>query len=251
MRTVLLGIAISLLSVSPVRAELAAQPVDTVVGESELIVVAKVMAVSGKEDDKAYATAQVLEIWKGGPLDYVEFLAEPTWACDITEAHVGETVVLFLIRGEPSRSYLIDNSGGGRLPIQVVDNVSFATSHGHPVLPDWIPTTPGLAVDEFSRLVRLDVLRELVAVSSRTLSNKLREGFEIASKDQQGAMEDLVAIKTVVLEAMLHRDSAIEEIRWLSPQRAMVHCQRIGVGRWLYIVEKEHDKWTIGWNGAF
>jgi hypothetical protein len=169
MRILLLATAIALLPFTSMRSELAAQPLETSVFESELIVLAKVTAMSAKDDDKMYATAQVLETWKGTPTKYVEFLAEGTWACDMTEAHVGETVVLFLVRGEPSRSYLIDGSGGGRLPVQVVDDIAYATSLGYLVLPDWVHTTAATEDHEYPRLVRLDTLRELVAVTLRAL----------------------------------------------------------------------------------
>jgi hypothetical protein len=171
MRTLLLAIVVALLPLTPVRAELAAQPLETVVFESELIVLAKVTTISKKDDDRAYATAQVLESWKGAPGNYVEFVAELTWSCDYTEAHVGETVVLFLVRGEPSRSYLIDGAGGGRLPIQAVDGVSFASTIGYIVLPDWVPTTPVVADREYPRLIRLDTLRQLVEAAIRALGS--------------------------------------------------------------------------------
>ena len=167
MRTLLLVIAVVLLPLVPLHGELAAQPLETVVGESELIVVATVTAVSASSTDKAYATAQVLETWKGTPTKYVEFLAELTWACDMTEAHTGETVVLFLVRGEPSRSYLIDGAGGGRLPVQVVGDIAYASSLGYIVLPDWIHTTPATEGREYPRLIRLDTLREVVAATLR------------------------------------------------------------------------------------
>jgi hypothetical protein len=169
MRTLLLVLSVSLLPVLPLYGELAAQPLETVVWESELIVVGKVTAVSEHGTEKSYATANVLETWKGAPQESVEFLAEPTWACALTEAFVGETVVLFLIRGEQSRSYLIDGSGGGRLPVQVVGDIAFASSLGYPILPDGIETMRATNDSEYPRLVRLHTLREAVEAMLRVL----------------------------------------------------------------------------------
>jgi len=162
MRAPLLVIAVAVLAVSRLRGEVASQRLETVVWESELVVVAKVTAVSPHGRDKSYATTTVLETWKGTPKPTVEFLAEPSWACDISEAQVGETVVLFLVRGEPSRSYLLDVSGGGRMPIQVERDIEFASASGYIILPDAIGTTPATKDSEYPRLVRLDTLREAV-----------------------------------------------------------------------------------------
>ncbi|MDQ6655444.1 MAG: hypothetical protein M3Y80_06500 [Verrucomicrobiota bacterium] len=141
---------------------MASQPLETVVWESELIVVAKVTAVSLHGSEKSYATAKVVEVWRGTPPPAVEFLAEPACACDISEAQAGETVVLFLVRGQPSRSYLLDASGGGRMSLQVEHDIEFASASGYIILPDAFKTTPATKDGEYPRLVRLDTLREAV-----------------------------------------------------------------------------------------
>ena len=162
MRTLLLLIGCVALTVSNLPAEMASQPLEVVVWESELIVVAKVAAVSPHGSEKSYATATVVEIWKGTSPPAVEFLAEPSWACDISEAEVGETVVLFLVRGESSRSYLLAASGGGRMPIQVERDIQFVSASGYIILPDAIETTLATKDSEYPRLVRLDTLRQAV-----------------------------------------------------------------------------------------
>ena len=161
MRALTLIFACAALTISRVRAEMASQPLEVVTSESELIVVAKVTAVSTRPD-KIYATAQVLQTWKGTSGPTVEFLAEPWWACDISEAHAGETAVLFLVRGEQSRSFLLDAAGGGRMPVRIASDIEFASASCYVILPDAVESTPETKDTECPRLVRLDKLREAV-----------------------------------------------------------------------------------------
>jgi hypothetical protein len=77
-----------------------------------VIVIAKVKSVTSGGGNKEYALGDVSEIWKGEKVKEVEFLATPsTDVCDESQAHVGETVVLFLEKSEKSRSYAIVHSG--------------------------------------------------------------------------------------------------------------------------------------------
>ena len=62
---------------------------------ADVIVVAEEADVS-KYEGTWVATARVKEVWKGEVGDSVRFIAEPTWACDVSTAGVGNTVVLFL-----------------------------------------------------------------------------------------------------------------------------------------------------------
>src|SRR5260370_38793630 len=46
------------------------------------------------------ATARVSEVWKGNTGHEVRYLASSTWICDISDAKVGDRVVLFLMTPE-------------------------------------------------------------------------------------------------------------------------------------------------------
>jgi hypothetical protein len=115
-----LPVLLTLASVFPLHAKVGFMSLEELINQAELIVVAKVEKVSGPIDNKRYAEAKVTEVWKGAQLETVEFLASPTWACDVSDAVKGETVVLFLIKRKQSRSYQIVHSGRGRMPQRAV-----------------------------------------------------------------------------------------------------------------------------------
>jgi hypothetical protein len=168
MRALVVFIALMVFSASRLSAEVAAESLAQLSWESELIVVAEVTAVSPHGADKSYATVRILETWKGKPGTSVEFLAEPWWACDISEAHAGETAVLFLVRGEQSRSYMLNAEGGGRMPIRTIRGKRHAAVLGNVFLPPTTRTIDGPWREYTSvRSVPLDTLRDLVAATLR------------------------------------------------------------------------------------
>ena len=99
--------------------------------------------LKGQVIGKRYAKAKVAEVWKGTPTERVEFLASRTWTCDISEAKKGETVLLFLIKSNKSRSYAIAHSGRGRMPLRAVEGKSYATFWLDVRLPKDTPTIDG------------------------------------------------------------------------------------------------------------
>ena len=102
-------------------------------------------------------------MWKGTNTATVEFLASPTWTCDISEAKKGETVLLFLTKSGKSRSYAIAHSGRGRLPLRTVAGKSYATFWPGVILPKDIPTIDGPEPKwDFIRSVEVTLLRDLV-----------------------------------------------------------------------------------------
>src|SRR5262245_55917595 len=107
MRTLLLTVLVMVLAGSPVSAMVAGIQLEELVKCSDLIVVATVESVSDPLIGKRYAKAKVAEVWKGARTETVRFLAAPSWTCDVTDAKKGETVVLFLIKSNGSRSYQI------------------------------------------------------------------------------------------------------------------------------------------------
>ncbi len=120
------------------------------------------------------ATARVLEVWKGNTGHEVRYLASSKWICDISDAKVGERVVLFLMRPKdwpadwPFR--VIAHAGRGRMPIRDVEGKAFATIWTEDVrLPKGVMTIPGPETKyEFIRSVELSRLRWTVGAMGRT-----------------------------------------------------------------------------------
>jgi hypothetical protein len=144
-------------------AKIRAVEFSNLVASSELIVVAEVESVSSPFIGNRYAKARVHEVWKGNKSATVEFLASATWTCDISEAKKGETVLLFLSKSDKSRSYAIEHSGRGRLPIRTVGGKSYATFWSDVILPQNVPTVDGPDPEwSFIRSVEIARLRDLV-----------------------------------------------------------------------------------------
>jgi hypothetical protein len=116
------------------------------------------------------ATARVLEVWKGNTGHEVRYLASSTWICDISDAKVGERVVLFLMRPKDWPFMMIAHAGTGRMPIRDVEGKAFATIWTEVVrLPKGVMTIPGPATKyEFIRSVELSQLRWTVGAMGRT-----------------------------------------------------------------------------------
>jgi hypothetical protein len=120
------------------------------------------------------ATARVMEVWKGNTGHEVRYVASSTWVCDISNAKIGERVVLFLMTPEdwpkdwPFR--LLAHSGRGRMLIRDVEGKAFATIRTHDVrLPKGLMTIPGPETKyEFYRSVELSQLRWTVGAMGRT-----------------------------------------------------------------------------------
>lgn len=147
----------------PGRAKVASIPLDEMIDASEVVVVAQVESVSRTFIffGSRYAQAKVLEVWKGNPGAEIEFLASPTWTCDISDAEVGETAVLFLERS--GSSYVIAHSGRGRLPIRQIEGRPYGTIWPGVILPENVGTRPGPDPEySFIESVSVDDLRAFV-----------------------------------------------------------------------------------------
>jgi len=177
-------IVISALAILPTSAEARVAPITLkeLVDSSDLIVVAYETKVEdrpgelklGEEDvirsPIKVATARILEVWKGKTGPDVHYIASPTWTCDISEARVGEQVVLFLSKSEGVPFMLIGHAGRGRMPIRDVEGKAFATIWTHDIrLPKGVMTIPGPETKyEFMRSVELSQLRWTVGAMDRT-----------------------------------------------------------------------------------
>ena len=124
------------------------------VNSSDLIVVARETKVEDGPADLnlgeevrspvKVATARIVEVWKGKAGPDVRYIASPTWTCDISEAKVGEQVVLFLSKSKRVPFMLIEHSGRGRMPIRDVNGKPHATIWvGDVQLPQGVATIPG------------------------------------------------------------------------------------------------------------
>jgi len=166
MRTSLLIALVALLTATQSFAKVAYVQFSDLVASCDLIVLAKVESVSSPLIGRKYAKARVTEVWKGTNAAMVEFLASPTWTCDISEARKGETVLLFLAKSKKSRSYAIAHSGRGRLPLRTVDGKSYATFWSDVILPNGTPTIDGPEPQwNFIRSVEVAALRDIVKMT--------------------------------------------------------------------------------------
>jgi hypothetical protein len=116
------------------------------------------------------ATARVLEVWKGNAVREVRYLASPSWICDISDAKVGERVVLFLVKPKDLPFRVIAHSGRGRMPLRDVKGKSYATIWADDVrLPKGVVTISGAETKyEFIRSIDLSLLRSTVKAVGRT-----------------------------------------------------------------------------------
>ncbi len=146
------------------QAKVMPQPLSELVALSDRIVLARVISVSEGPDGLKHARADVREIWKGRPENEVGFLASRTWACDVSFAEAGESVVLFLVWSETRGEFVIAMAGRGRMPLHDVQGRSYATIWVNDVLlPEGTPTIDGPEEKyDFIRFIMLDLLKKLV-----------------------------------------------------------------------------------------
>lgn len=144
-------------------AKVGRSPVQALIDNSDVIVVAQVESVRGLSFLHRIARARVREVWKGAPAERIEFVASRSWTCDVTEAHAGEEVLLFLHATEKPNRYEIAFSGRGRMPLRTVNGTVYATFWPEVRLPEGTPTIDGPEPDgDLLQSVELERLRELV-----------------------------------------------------------------------------------------
>jgi hypothetical protein len=168
------------LSASPLWARVADISLKELVDGCDLIVVATVSKVEDAPGDLKLgeevtvpveiATARVLEVWKGNAPREVRYVASPTWTCDVSDAKVGERVVLFLKKPEGWPIRVIAHAGRGRMPIRDVNGKLYATIRADDVrLPTGVSTiSDSESKYQFIRAVDLSLLRSTVKAMGRT-----------------------------------------------------------------------------------
>jgi hypothetical protein len=132
--------------------------------ESDVIVVAKVDSVSGRPDDgNRRAKATVTEVWKGPNVKTVEYRVSPTFACDVSDAQQGESVLLFLAKEEET-GWGIVWAGRGRMPLRNINGKDYLTHFDDVIFPAKTPSvkTPEKRDDGFETAVELKIVKDLV-----------------------------------------------------------------------------------------
>ncbi len=133
------------------------------VDKSERIVLAKVESVqSGPGPEIRQARATVKEVWKGPKVETVEYRITPGFACDITEAVIGETVLLFLVKEESGWGSAW--AGRGRMTLETLNTKEHLSYFNDVIFPD---DTHSITFSDdkkagFDRGVELKLVKELV-----------------------------------------------------------------------------------------
>lgn len=138
--------------------------------DANLIVVAKVESITTEpfyplndsspiviKGDKQVANAKILDVWKGSLSERVQFLASPTWECDVSKAFVGETVVLFLRDNSKNPYKMIAYNGIGRLPVK--DNSVLLYNE---LFTKEVKSLLGIPTETFRYSVEVDILKQQV-----------------------------------------------------------------------------------------
>lgn len=129
-----LAIAVILFTASAARAYRSDAGPSRLFTMAHRVVIAKVVSIE-RIDGRRWARLAVSRDLKGpAGLRELVVLAQPTWTCDTSDAKLGEEALWFLVDARdpktfwgferpaieklPASSYLIANSGEGRLPIE-------------------------------------------------------------------------------------------------------------------------------------
>jgi len=161
-------------SLATAFAKVAPVPFNQLVRQSSVIVLARVESVKPRllrPLGDRYARARVIEVWKGpANLAKIEFLASPTWTCDIADAQVGETAVLFLQWDARENRYNIAHSGRGRMAIREITGTQLATIWRDVRLPEGTATEAGPEPQfDFIRSIAVPVLKKLVVEATSSV----------------------------------------------------------------------------------
>lgn len=107
----------------------------TMVKEADIIIKAEIIKIDSQIKSK-YAYAVAKDVYKGSPKDTLIIQCNATWACDITNAKVGEIGLYFLSKEKglkKTRKYLI--AGRGRFPFKIKDNDTLINFNPNVIFP--------------------------------------------------------------------------------------------------------------------
>jgi hypothetical protein len=111
--------------------------------------------------EKRVATAKVLDVWKGTAGEKVQFRASRTWACDVSTAIAGETVILFLADDPKDSVMAIAYWGIGRLPVENPDGNSTVLLYSN-LLTREIKELIGVPKDTFRSYVDVAMFKQQI-----------------------------------------------------------------------------------------
>ena len=165
MRTLIRWCLLGTFLLSTASARLGSMRIEDLVVYSDEIVLAKVtelLPTSGSERDLVYASATVLETFKGSLSGTFLLRASPGGICDDSKAIKDETALFFLNRGDDG-IYSIYFAGRGRMPLREVDGKTYVSLWDEVMLPDRAPTIAGPDPRySFINSVELDYLEALI-----------------------------------------------------------------------------------------
>ena len=153
-------VAISTLTEAPVAAKVAMTSLAELARRADFIGIVRVDRIGVRVPlvRRPRATATVLDNWRGQADGRVNFVAAPTWICDISDAKRGEEIVVF-IRGDR-----LLHAGRGRMPIFTRDNRKLAAIWPEVALPAGVNTEDGPEPEyRFIRAVDVSDLRDAIA----------------------------------------------------------------------------------------
>lgn len=151
-----------LISGSLAHASVKPPRIDELTAGSDLIVLARVDSVIGQVRlGNCRARATVLEVWKGRRVQAVDYDVTPRFECDISDAIVGETVLLFLAKDE---GWHIAWHGRGRMPLKTERGKKYLTYFMDVIFPHNTRSIdfPKANADEFDVGVELKIVKKLV-----------------------------------------------------------------------------------------
>lgn len=93
-------------------------PLAELVKDCESIVIGVTVSVQG-----SHARVELMQIWKGDRFGILDVSVDRTWACDVSQATVGEYGVYFLSHAAGEEELRLAHSGRGRMPLRVADGV--------------------------------------------------------------------------------------------------------------------------------
>jgi len=124
-------------------AKLGSFTLETMIGESDSIVIGFVRSVTADENGSIVATIKINKTLKGDTANELVISVDRSWTCDISEAKAGERILLFIFSDKKTGKNRISESGRGRMPIDSVDGKEYATFWREVIMPQGVEIIPG------------------------------------------------------------------------------------------------------------
>ena len=162
-------LVVSVLQITTAEAKVKALKLQEVVKDADFIGIVEVTSIMMAQKGRRVATAKVVALWKGNVTETVQFLAEPTWECDVSDAKAGERIVLFASKGSGNKSVSeIAHSGRGRMPITDKGEKTVCLCSYDIILPKGSrgPESPNIG-ESATTLVTVEELKRLVEQSKK------------------------------------------------------------------------------------